>query len=329
MTQASRRTKRLPPSANQSRRDLIQTNSTIVPLLKIFSAVVEENGIANAQIRLNKDASTISRALTKLESHLGLTLCQRGRAGFSLTSEGKTVYEEVEKLQRALSGFDRRIAAIHDFGSGSLRVGILDNILQNPVFPLGRVFREYTSSFVTPPAIDVQVMPPRELEKALAEARVDICIGILPSHSPGHVRMTACYENDLFYCGRDSALHNLLHPSIAPETVIDELGNQALVTRDFLEIPDMPGFSINTFQEVSYTANLEAVCLMIASGAYVGFLPEHYAEPYVKAGEIHPVLPERLSKQISIQLVTLKSCFDSRTDVRRFFALAREFMDEC
>ncbi len=59
-----------------------------VKLLKIFLAVVDSNGISNAQSVLNRDASTISKALTQLEERLSLRLCERGRHGFSLTAEG-------------------------------------------------------------------------------------------------------------------------------------------------------------------------------------------------------------------------------------------------
>ena len=66
-------------------------NSGDLEKLRVFFAIVQANGIANARGVLNKDASTISRALTQLEERLQLRLCERGRQGFALTPEGRAV----------------------------------------------------------------------------------------------------------------------------------------------------------------------------------------------------------------------------------------------
>ncbi len=54
-------------------------------LLRIFRAIVEAEGLAPAEAKLNIGRSTISTHLAELEARLGVTLCRRGRGGFELT----------------------------------------------------------------------------------------------------------------------------------------------------------------------------------------------------------------------------------------------------
>ena len=60
-------------------------------LLRIFKSVVECGGMTAAELELNISASTLSRHMKDLEERLGLVLCRRGRAGFTLTPEGVQV----------------------------------------------------------------------------------------------------------------------------------------------------------------------------------------------------------------------------------------------
>ena len=74
-------------------------------LLRVFRAVVDCGGFAAAELELNINRSTISRHIKDLEIRLGVTLCRRGRGGFSLTSEGETVYASALKMMGAMEEF--------------------------------------------------------------------------------------------------------------------------------------------------------------------------------------------------------------------------------
>ncbi|MFT3972142.1 MAG: LysR family transcriptional regulator [Amaricoccus sp.] len=65
-------------------------------LLRDFAEIAAAGGITAAEGRLGKGKSAISLGLTKLESRLGLRLCERGRSGFRLTERG-----EAHPLRRA------------------------------------------------------------------------------------------------------------------------------------------------------------------------------------------------------------------------------------
>ena len=62
-----------------------------IRLLRVFRSVVACGGVSAAERELNIGRSTISRHLTDLELRLGVRLCDRGPAGFALTTEGERV----------------------------------------------------------------------------------------------------------------------------------------------------------------------------------------------------------------------------------------------
>ena len=80
----------------------------------------EAGGISAAELELNIGRSTISRHIKDLETRLGVTLCRRGRAGFSLTDEGKRVYEATLRLLTAINDFRSEVNEIHQEMTGKL-----------------------------------------------------------------------------------------------------------------------------------------------------------------------------------------------------------------
>ncbi|WP_334313340.1 LysR family transcriptional regulator [Psychrosphaera algicola] len=74
-------------------------------LLRIFVAVVEHNGFAAAANTLGITRSTISIHMSNLETRMKLTLCLRGRGGFSLTEDGQVIYRAVMDLFESFDGF--------------------------------------------------------------------------------------------------------------------------------------------------------------------------------------------------------------------------------
>jgi DNA-binding transcriptional LysR family regulator len=69
-----------------------------IRLLRVFKSVVDCGGMAASELELNIGTSTISRHIKDLETRLGLTLCRRGRGGFTMTAEGERIYEETLRL---------------------------------------------------------------------------------------------------------------------------------------------------------------------------------------------------------------------------------------
>ena len=89
-------------SDRRARAVLGQLSNLDLRLLQVFKAVVDCGGLSAAELELNIGTSTVSRHLKDLETRLGLVLCRRGRAGFSVTPEGQRIYEETVRLTNSL-----------------------------------------------------------------------------------------------------------------------------------------------------------------------------------------------------------------------------------
>ncbi len=96
-----------------------QVSGMDIRLLHVFATVVDCGGMKAAGMKLFMSASSLSRHIKDLETRLGLVLCQRGRAGFALTSEGQRVYLEASRLLNAVNTFHLSLNDIHKHLAGT------------------------------------------------------------------------------------------------------------------------------------------------------------------------------------------------------------------
>ena len=68
--------------------------------LEIFVAVVDDEGFAEAGRRFGVAASTVSRAVTRLEAQLGVHLLRRSTRQIELTPEGRDMLQEAREIIR-------------------------------------------------------------------------------------------------------------------------------------------------------------------------------------------------------------------------------------
>jgi DNA-binding transcriptional LysR family regulator len=118
-------------------------------LLRIFATVVECKGFAVAQAELNLSASSISGYISALEQRLGVRLCTRGRAGFSLTDKGAAIYREAQRLFAALDDFVASAGATRGRLTGTLKIGLVDCTVTDPNAPITRAIRRPTINVPT------------------------------------------------------------------------------------------------------------------------------------------------------------------------------------
>ncbi len=105
---------------------------TDLRLLRIYKTVVEAGGFAAAEVNLGISRAAISVAISDLETRLNLRLCQRGRAGFSVTNEGEKVYQSSMQLFTAIESFRTEVNSFHDQLQGEFNIGITDNLVTMP-----------------------------------------------------------------------------------------------------------------------------------------------------------------------------------------------------
>jgi DNA-binding transcriptional LysR family regulator len=255
---------------------------TDLRLLRLFMTIVEAGGFAAAQGELNLSLSTISTHVTRLEGRLGVRLCRRGRSGFALTEEGKVVYEEARRLLGQMEQFEGRVRALKASLGGTLAVGIVDNTITDPNAPLDRLFAAFAAAA---PDVMLQVVsrPPNELLRDIIAGQVHVAIASFPKIALGLSYVDLYEETQRFYCGFGHPLFTVPERDID----VDAVRCHPIIGRTYWGQRDLRIFAVGGPRAV--VSDMEAEARLILSGAYLGYLPEHFARPFVDGGRLRAI----------------------------------------
>ncbi len=269
-----------------------------IRLLGVFHKIVECGGLTAAELDLNIGRSTISRHLKDLEIRLGVTLCRRGRSSFALTPEGEEVYQASLLLFKQLDEFRLRINGIQENIKGTLKLGIFDKVVGNPDSKLHRAIEAFNKQNPSI-KIEIYVDPLNELEKKVI--RGEYGLGIVPTH-----RRSDCLDYvNLFtekvslFCGKGHEFFDLKdHTQLTKERVCDA----SFATMGF-NSPNMELCERLGIKSCSTAYNQEGVAVLVRSGRFLGFLPDHYAVPFLLAGEVKIVECEGFDYQCDFAMI--------------------------
>jgi DNA-binding transcriptional LysR family regulator len=268
-------------------------------LLRVFVAVAEAGSFTAAQMVLNLGQSTISNQMAALEQRLGYRLCERGRSGFRLTDKGQIVYDSARNLLGAGEAYRARISALRNSLAGEIRLGIVDNTVTDANAPLTEAFRRFNQR-----THDVQfhitMDAPSALAAAVLDGKLDAAIASFPRLVEG-LRARKLYdEPNGFYCGH---LHPLFKRAEA-EITLPEIRKHRIIARGYWHMEDIYQLGLRRADAVVF--QMEPVLIMLLSGAYLGFLPDHYAAHWVRKGELRCLLPSTAKTAAPFHLVTRK-----------------------
>jgi DNA-binding transcriptional LysR family regulator len=271
-----------------------------IKLLRVFAAIVEAGGFAPAQAQLNLSPSRMSTLLADLETRLGMRLCQRGRVGFRLTDKGRAIHEASLQLFAALEQFRARAGGLRGRLVGDLQIGTVDNTLTNPACRLADAIGRFKGRDADV-HITLHVLAPTELEQAVLDLRLPAAIGAFHHHVAGLRYAPLFVEEQTLYCGRG---HPFFRRSDAALTSSDVAGV------DFVDRGYMGGVKARRpgadFRATATAYHMEAIATLILSGRYIGYLPTHYAQPWVERRLMRSLLPAQLAYQSLFEVITRK-----------------------
>jgi len=244
-------------------------------LLRVFKTIVEEQGLKAAQAALGVGLPTISKQLSDLEARFGVRLCQRGRQRFELTPEGEIIYKAVVDLFAGLGKFESEVAQVRHGSRGEIRIGVMDNTISDPRSPLVGALGGLEGSDLH---MRLSILDPESIEQRVLDGRLDI--GIVPVYRkrPGLEYRTIYREQMLLYCGR-------AHPLFDARSGSGEIDLEgfAFVKHGYVIDAGVEGGALPA--TTGATAwQVEAVAILIMTGRFLGYLPEHYATPLVRDG---------------------------------------------
>ncbi|WP_342616831.1 LysR family transcriptional regulator [Rhodoferax sp. GW822-FHT02A01] len=262
-------------------------------LLRIYVSVARHQGFSRAQQELNLTTSAISTYMSQLETQVGFTLCQRGRGGFKLTEKGEMLLGEAQRLLADIEGFKAYTALLKGDMAGTLKMGVLDSTVTDKGLALPTVIGEFCKRY---PSVHLSlfVKSPYELQDAVLSNELDLAVGFFPARANGLMYYPLYREQLWLYC---SDQHPLFAQKRVSESAVTEYST---VRHRYWSQTELGRLGFN--RSVATVESMEAQLILILSGAYTGYLPEHYAQPWVDQGRLKVLLPSAFGYQSQFSL---------------------------
>ncbi|KAB0545036.1 LysR family transcriptional regulator [Kerstersia gyiorum] len=278
---------------------LAQVTDFDLRMLLVFRTVAEYGGFAAAESALGITRSAISQHMSDLEKRLGMRLCQRGRAGFALTDQGREILRASEALLASIEDFRREVNLLHNHLRGELNLGLMNNLVTQTRTRITNTLRDLRrqSDGIR---INISMSTPGDIERGLLDGRLHI--GALPDITPlsGLEYLPLYDEISLLYCSH-------LHP-------LAQTGGQATLAQIQQAGTVAPGYrmtaeALRLHQDLNCVARAtdrEGIAFLILTGEYIGFLPCHYAATWVEKGLMVALQPERMQFTVPLAIATRK-----------------------
>lgn len=264
-------------------------------LLRIFATIVNCNGFSAAQVSLGMTQATISTHMRHLEERLRVRLCERGRGGFFLTDEGRQVHEASLDLFGSVDRFHSAMSDVVGELGGVLTFGTVDAMLTNPDIDLDKAIADFhrQAPRVT---LEFDVATPQLLAQGLLSGTYQVVLMPAPGHQVNRTAQVLFHETQKLYCGRAHPLFEAPDSALTP----DLLAQQAFAGRTYM--PRLPICGID-FNWRAASPHMEGTLILLRSGAYIGFLPEHYAAAEVRSGNLRVLAGDNVFFDDPFQIV--------------------------
>ena len=266
-------------------------------LIRTFRAVADGKGFSLAEIEMNMTKSAISKQIADLEIRLGVQLCHRGRSGFALTIEGQLVYDASTRMFSALEGFRTELSALQKHPTGVLHIGCIDTLITSGRSPILEILTRFSTDF---PEVKINIVTASsaEIDQCIADRRMQIGFSTDRGTLNGAKSLPLFSEHSYVYCGKNHPLFDRTEGDLSLELLNDQRFAQHAYSE--AELRDEIRIGLTPAASVQFT---EGIAMLILTGNFIGFLPEHYARSWVEAGAMRPLLPANIRKASNIRLL--------------------------
>lgn len=270
-------------------------------LIRVFLAIVDAGGLSAAQASLNVGQSTLSSQLATLETRLGFALCVRGRSGFRLTPKGERFVQLARRLMDTLSDFSAEARNVDRQLVGSLNIGLIGHAPMSQNVRIGQAiarFRQRDEAV----RFSIVVRPPGDLEEQLISGQLQVAVGYFWHRVPTLDYTPLFSERQVAYCGHDHPLFGR-----AGKLAMEDLVGFDWAWRSY-PLPEaqltQPALRVTALAD-----NMEATAVLILSGRHLGYLPEHFAAPYVEAGLLAPLNQSAMHYNVGFHMASRKRAY--------------------
>jgi DNA-binding transcriptional LysR family regulator len=253
--------------------------------LLLFARVVDEGSFSRAGERLGLPKSTVSRRVAALESQLGERLLLRTTRKLSLTDLGHALLAHAHQVADEVEAAAALAQHRQIEPSGKLRVSMPGDFATGV---LGRLLTDFVLRY---PAISLEVdLSPRRVDLIGENFDVAIRMGDLPNDATLAARRLADLSVGLY--ASPDYLRRRGTPS-EPEALMEHDGLQIL-TRTGEPLPWVLMRGEQRWEGIppsrARANSPELLIRMVRGGAGIAMVSDHFAEAYVRSGELVPLL---------------------------------------
>jgi DNA-binding transcriptional LysR family regulator len=239
--------------------------------------------------------SNISMQISGLEKRLGYRLCERGKGGFRLTEKGQRILEASRSLFGALDAFRDEAQELTGRLVGNLYLGLADNIATLPSAHIDAAIarfhqREHDTH------LHIFVNSPTELELAVIDGQLDMAVSYFSRSLPTLNYQPLYNEEVAVFCGRAHPLFEVEQPSLEQVKASNWI-KYGFLPSDLMQPPAPERASATAY-------HVEAVVHAVLAGTHLGYLPAHYAWPWVEAKQMRVLHAETLRYGMQHSLIT-------------------------
>ena len=295
-----------------------QIRDNDLKLLRIFRVVAYQGGFSAAQAELNMTQPTISMHMAQLERRLGMRLCSRGNTGFGLTDEGKFILHEMEDLFSAVDRFQCNTTEYFSKIRGTIALGAPDAIVTHPNRVIVEIIKRFSQTNESA-NVSIEILNALELEERLIKGEIDVSFGFYYHQVDSLEYHRLFLENLNLYCGFGNVLFDIPENEMSIERLLKEpyVGRGHYEDLEYAK-HDLP------LREGASSMHIEGLALLILTGRYIGYLPDHYAQQWVERGEMRRLLAESLSRNVPCQMAVKRRGDRSRA-LKGFLKVIEEF----
>ncbi|MCI9031886.1 MAG: LysR family transcriptional regulator [Clostridia bacterium] len=265
-------------------------------LYKVFYTVAKCGSLSKAAEELYVSQPAVSQSIKQLEKLLDTPLFNRLRHGMELSAQGgKIIYDDVEQAVKLLEGAERKLGALKQDATGSLRIGASETIFQ---YVLSEKIVEYNRLY---PHVKIELISDVS-PKIIALMKSDACdIGFLnlPVSKDEDIEIMRSVRllSDIFIagrrfeflCGESLSVKDLTkYPLLLMEekTVSREAVNHYGISHG---VYFKPAVEVNSWGFMKR---------LVADGMGIGCIPREYALSKIADGslfevDVRPSMPAR------------------------------------
>ncbi|MBD1583710.1 LysR family transcriptional regulator [Pseudoalteromonas sp. S16_S37] len=255
--------------------------------LELFLATCDEGSFAGAARVCNTDPSTVSKAINRLETQLGLTLFQRSTRQLNITQAGSRYASTVREMFVNLSCCEEELKHLNDAPCGTLKISSAVCYGHLYIRPLLHAFcKQYPDI-----SLDLEVT---DYHVDMIEQGVDVAI------RTGHVKDSRLVARrlspmDFLTCASPSYLAEHGTPTHREAFQTHQWIGFRIKETNALQpifLPDKGGvYGLYDLKRSYITDDGEAMAYMCADGLGIAQLPHFLAKKGLERGELVSIFP--------------------------------------